>query len=284
MGFKCFIRKCAKFILSSTNGKVINVNISQIKYNEILKGKNIVITGGGKGLGLSMAEKFVSEGATVVIIGRNEKNLKEACEKIGKDIEYIKYDVKDIKNINNLFIKCEKKLKGKIDTLVCNAGVSLHENIFTNVTEETFDEQFDTNFKSTFFFSKCFLEYCEENQIKNGNLLIITSESANQNYDTPYGLTKNALNSLIGALSRRVYKQNIRVNGIAPGVTASDMTKGYADVSDGNMYRDCASDRVFLPEEVSEVACFLLSDAAKCISGEIIHTNAGNHLNPFWKE
>lgn len=284
MGFKNFIRKCAKFILSSTNGKVVNVSVAQIKYDEILKGKNIVITGGGKGLGLSMAKKFVSEGAKVIIIGRNEKNLKEARDCIGKNINYIKYDVKDIKNINELLYECEKKLKGKIDTFVCNAGVSLHENIFTNVTEETFDEQFDTNFKSTFFFAKYFLEYCEKNKIENGNLMIITSESAKQNYDTPYGLTKNALNSLIGALSRRTYKSQIRVNGIAPGVTASDMTKGYADVSDGNMYRDCASDRVFLPEEVAEVACFILSDAAKCISGEIIHTNAGNHLNPFWKE
>lgn len=66
-------------------------------------------------------------------------------------------------------------------------------------------------------------------------------------------------------------------------MTQSDMTKEYADVSDGNMYRDCASDHVFKPEEVAEVAGFLLSDAAKqCISGDIIHTNGGNHIKAFW--
>lgn len=62
------------------------------------------------------------------------------------------------------------------------------------------------------------------------------------------------------------------------------MTKDYAEAADGNLYRDCASNRIFKPEEVAEVVCFLLSDASRCISGEIIHTNAGNHLNPFWKE
>ena len=73
------------------------------------------------------------------------------------------------------------------------------------------------------------------------------------------------------------------VNGIDPGVTLTEMTRDYAESSDGNLYRDCASGRTFLPEEVAEGACFLLNDASKCISGEIIHCNAGNHLKAFWE-
>lgn len=96
-------------------------------------------------------------------------------------------------------------------------------------------------------------------------------------------MTKAAINSLTGALSRRVYQYGIRVNAIAPGVTLSDMTKEYADVTDSNLSRNCAAGRIFLPEEVAELACFLLSDVSKCISGEVIHCNAGNHLNPFWE-
>lgn len=64
-----------------------------------------------------------------------------------------------------------------------------------------------------------------------------------------------------------------------PGVTATDMTKEYADVSDGDYSYEAASGRLFLPEEVAEVVCFLLSSASRCISGEVIHVNAGNHLN-----
>ena len=94
-------------------------------------------------------------------------------------------------------------------------------------------------------------------------------------------MTNAALNSMVGAFSRRVYQQGIRVNAIAPGVTLTEMTRDYAESSDGNLYRNCASGRTFLPEEVAEVACFLLSDASKCISGEVLHCNAGNHLKAF---
>lgn len=284
MSLKNKLRKIARFILSSSSDKKVEINVSQIYSGEKLKGRNIVITGGGSGIGLSVAKKVVSEGAKVIIIGRNEKKLEQATKDIGKNCNYIKYDLDKINKFSELIKKCEDKLNSEIDTLVCNAGVSLHENIYTNVTEESFDKQFNTNFKSTYFLSKAFLEYREKKENKSTNLLIITSETGNQCYDTPYGLTKAALNSFVRAFSRRVYKNGIRVNAIAPGVTASDMTKDYADTSDGNYYRDCASDRVFLPEEVAEVASFIISDAAKCISGEIIHTNAGNHLNPFWKE
>ena len=146
------------------------------------------------------------------------------------------------------------------------------------------NSQFNTNLRGAYFLCKASLEMKLEEKTENANLILISSETGNQCYDIPYGMTKAATNSLVKALSRRVYKSGIRVNAIAPGVTLSDMTKDYAEASDGNMYRDCASDRTFLPEEVAEVACFLLSDASRCISGEIIHTNAGNHLNPFWKE
>lgn len=282
MGYKKFIRKVAKFILASQPENHVEVKISQINYGGILDNKKIVITGGGKGLGYGMAKKFISEGAKVIISGRDEKQLKEACSKLGERCQYIVYDVTRIEKANIFLNECKAKLDGNIDCLVSNAGVSLHENIFKNVTEEGFDTQFNTNFKGGYFLAKEFLEQKEKEQNPDGQLLFITSETGNQCYDIPYGMTKAALNTLTRALSRREYKKGIRVNAIAPGVTLTDMTKDYADASDGNMYRDCASGRMFLSEEVAEVACFLLSDASKCISGEIIHCNAGNHLKAFW--
>lgn len=283
MGVKKILRKIAKFILSSSSDKKVSIAIESVNYNDILKNRNIVITGGGSGIGKAMAKKFSSEGANVIIIGRNEEKLKKTVNN-SRNMSYIVYDVCDIENYNELFNDIEKKLNYQyIDTLICNAGISLHEKDYRNVTVDSFDRQFETNFKSTYFLSKIFIEYLYSKNIKNGNLLIISSETGDQCYDIPYGLTKSALNSYVKALSRRVYKDGIRVNAISPGVTATDMTSEYADISDGNYYRDCASERVFLPEEIAEVACFLISNASNCISGEIIHTNAGNHLNPYWE-
>ena len=77
MGLKRIIRKIAKFILLEQPKSIIKVEVAQINYGGILKGKNIVITGGGRGLGYYMAKKCINEGANVIISGRNEDTLKK---------------------------------------------------------------------------------------------------------------------------------------------------------------------------------------------------------------
>lgn len=287
MGYKRTIRKIAKFILASQPESFVQVNVGQIQSGTTLLGKKIVVTGGGSGLGFAMAKKFVSEGAEVLISGRNEEKLRNAIKQLGDHAKYSTADVCDVECSMAFLEKAKEQLGGHIDCLVSNAGISLHENIYTNVTVEGFDEQFNTKFRAGYFLGKAFLEMKMKEKSNGGldaQLLYITSETGDQVYDIPYGMTNAALNSLVGAFSRRVYKQGIRVNAIAPGVTLTEMTRDYAESSDGNLYRDCASGRTFLSEEVAEVACFLLSDASKCISGEVIHCNAGNHLKAFWDE
>ena len=94
--------------------------------------------------------------------------------------------------------------------------------------------------------------------------------------DIPYGLTKTASNSFIKGIAVKVINEGIRINGIAPGVTATDMT-GFN--RDGNLYNSWQNNgRIFLPEEVAEVAGFLLSDFSNCISGEIIACDQGNYI------
>lgn len=236
MGYKRIIRKIAKFILASQPDAFVQVNVGQIQSGSILKDKKIVITGGGSGLGFAMAKKFISEGAQIVISGRNADKLNAAVEKLGNS-------------------NCKTVVAD-----VCDVSHSKE------------------------FLGKAFLEMKTKEEQPNAELLYITSETGDQVYDIPYGMTNAALNSMVGAFSRRVYQRGIRVNAIAPGVTLTEMTRDYAESSDGNLYRNCASGRTFLPEEVAEVACFFLSDASKCISGEVIHCNAGNHLKAFWDE
>lgn len=285
MGAKRIIRKAAKLVLSSSPEKHVTVTVAQVVAGSLLTGRRVVVTGGGRGLGLAMAERFASEGALVCISGRNERVLKAACEQIGPAASYVVADVREVERAPWFLDECAQRLGGEADSLVANAGVSLHEGRLSNVTPEGFDAQFGTNVRGTYFLAQEFLGRRMRMDEPSGNLLVVTSETGEQAYDTPYGMTKAAMDSFVRAASRRVYRATdgaLRVNAVAPGVTLSDMTAEYADASDGNMYRDCASGQIFLPEEVAEVALFLLSDASKCVSGEVIHTNAGNHIKAFW--
>lgn len=278
---KKLLKKVAGFIYGQPD-QFVTVNVTQIQSGGVLKNQNIVITGGGKGLGFAMAEKFISEGAKVVITGRKEHDLQSAVEKLGDRCSYIVNDICNIQNITEMLHQAETQLGGEITSLVSNAGVSLHEDGIQNVSEEQFDLQFDTNIKGPFFLAKAFLAMQDGKEYGNRNLLFITSETGDQGFDRPYGLTKAALNSLIKGLSHRVYKNGMRINAIAPGVTLTDMTSDYAKASDGNMACKNVPGRVYVPEEIAEVACFLLSNASLCISGELVHCNGCNHVKTYW--
>lgn len=278
MGIKRILKKAANYILFSEPKQIVHVEIGQIKNGQTLKDNNIVITGGSKGIGYAMAKRCIEEGANVIITGRNIEDLKEASKKLGEKCKWLQFDIIKVEQDDEFLKECEKLFGKQIDSLINNAGISLHEGNLFNVTEDSFDKQMDINLKGTYFLSKAFLKYKLQLENTNSSLLIISSETADYPAEIPYGLTKVALNSFIEALAKKVYQKGIRVNAIAPGVTLSDMTKEYAVVNDGNMWAKGNSGRYFLPEEVAEIAVFLLSNASMCINGEIIHCNAGNHI------
>lgn len=261
-------------------GTPIQQTIAEISYlapSETLKNKKIIITGGGSGLGLAMAKKFTQEKAEVLIAGRNEKKLQDAAQKLG--CKYLKLDVTDCCSFKSFMERADHELGG-INTLVSNAGVSLHEKSFFDVTPETFDIQVNTNFKGVFFLAQHFISYLKEKN-KKGNLLFISSETGSTVDCRPYGYTKAAINSMTKGLANLFAKDGIRINAIAPGITASEMT-GLS--SEGNIYyTGNIIERVYMPEEVAETASFLISDAAGCISGEIITCNNAKTVNPRWK-
>ena len=256
---------------------VIKVNVSYLVPSKRLEGKKILITGGGRGLGYSMAKKFVQEGAAVLIAGRNEEVLKSKAEELG--CMYLPLDVQDVTVFPEFMNKAEEMLSG-INCLVNNAGISMHETNIRTVTPEGFDAQFSTNLRGAYFLSQSFIKLVESRKRRNCNILFVSSERGFFVDDIPYGLTKVATNSLVQGLAVRLLPSGIRVNGIAPGITTSDMTGFKAD---GNLYCPYnANKRVYLPDEVSETACFLLADASGCISGQIIACDEGRAINPHW--
>lgn len=276
MSIKNYIKRGLKYVAKEHNPPIVKVEIIQKSVSDIIKNKVILVTGGGSGLGYYMAKKLSEEGAIVIITGRNEEKLKKAITQLGENVNYFCWDVSDIKKGKEILDKIYEQY-GKIDVLINNAGISLHEGNILKVTEDNFDNQISTNLKGSYFLSQNYIRKAKEKN-QNGNIIFISSERGSQCDDLPYGLTKVAINSLTQGLSKRFYKDGIRVNAVAPGVTASDMTKINKEE---NLYAENASGRFFIPEEVAETVLFLISDYSKCISGEIIHCNAGQHLSSY---
>lgn len=272
---KNILRRILMFLLFGYPKKTI-ANISYLYPNNQLVGKKIIITGGGRGLGFAMAKKFKAEGAEVLIAGRNEKQLKKSAEDIG--CIYLSIDVQNVESLN-AFIEQADNLLGGANCLVNNAGISLHENGILEVSEEQYDAQFDTNLKGAYFLTQCFIEQCQRYK-KQGikKILFVSSETSITVDERPYGLTKAALNSLVQGLAYRFVKDGYRINAIAPGVTLSDMV-GKKDAND----LTAGEWRYFLPEEVAEIASFLISDASNCLNGQILICNEGKTINARWK-
>lgn len=259
------------------SSKKFIVNTTEILPSDKLSGKKVIITGGSKGIGEAMAHKFVAEGADVLITGRNEETLRATAEKM--NCKHLVLDVTEVEKFPE-FIAKAKEMLGGLDCLVNNAGISLHEPSFFDVTPESYNKQFDTNLKGAFFLTQEFIKVLKAED-KVGNILFISSETGETADFRPYGFTKAAINSLVKGLAYLFAKDGIRVNAIAPGVTASEMT-GISKDRDLS-YSGNTIGRVYLPEEIAETAAFILSEASSCISGQIIACNNANTVNPRWK-
>lgn len=276
MCLKSFIISVLRTIISGPVKHIV-AEIAYLQPNQRLTGKKIIITGGGRGLGFAMAKKFQSEGAEILIAGRSEKTLRASAEELG--CKYLVLDVSKIESLKG-FIRQADGLLGGVNALVNNAGISLHEKSFFDVTPETFDAQVDTNLKGCFFLTQEFVKLIQSRH-PGGTILFVSSETGDTMDFRPYGFTKAAVNSMVQGLAYLFRKDRIRINAVAPGITASDMT-GIA--ANGNLTAgEYATGRYYLPEEVAETACFLLSDASGCISGQIITCNNAQTINARWK-
>lgn len=260
-------------IIRVLNTSTVNINVGVVDKQSDLTGTYAVVTGGAKGIGKAISKRIVDGGGKVLMIGRDEKSLIELKTSLGNNANYLVFDITNFNKYDE-FLKRIFEIMPLMNTLILNAGISLHEKSFIDVTLDGFDKQISTNLKAYYFLTQKFIK-----SVKLGNIIFISSETADMKCLLPYGLTKAAINSFVGALSCKYYKKGFRINAVAPGVTVTNMVKNNNDKAD-NFYCNNMGGRYFLPEEVAETVAFLLSDLSNCISGEVIHTNAGNHHRP----
>ena len=271
---KQFLRAIKNFIKYLKYGGVVEVNVYQTAYANILENKKILVTGGSSGIGRSIAKKCLETGAKVVITGRDINKLEVTKKELNSDNLFIlEWDASDIQSIDKKIEVVVKMLDG-LDIVFNNAGIYTTGS-FINVDIEEFDKVMDTNIKGLFFIAQSISKYFLTNKQK-GKIINIASIRGIQGTTEPYGISKWGVMGLTKGLGRDLVSKGIIVNGIAPGITATGIN-GINTVENAYCV-DNSNNRVALPEEIAEIAVFLASDATNHIVGEVIVCDGGQSL------
>ena len=239
----------------------------------MLDGKVAVVTGGTRGIGFATVEKFLENGAKVVLLGSKKESVDKAINKLKTINEDYEVDgawpcLSNLSSIEETFREIVKK-HGKIDILVNNAGMSAMDKIY-DYKEEDFKKIMDLNVNAVFNCSRAVVDYMK----KNGGGVILNTSSMVSIYGQPsgcgYPASKFAVNGLTKSLARELGNDNIRVNAVAPGVILTDMMKDVPESVIEPIIKGIPLGRIGTPEDIANAFLFLASDMASYITGDIL--------------
>lgn len=242
----------------------------------MLKGKTAVITGGARGIGAAITEKFASCGADTVIldIGGEEnagRLAEEITKKYGTASKFYHCDVTNFEMCRETAKKITDEF-GKIDILVNNAGIT-RDALLMTMDDEAFDAVISTNLKGCFNMTKA----CSRSFIKNkyGKIINISSVSALHGIagQANYSSSKAGIIALTKVTAKELGAKNVCCNAIAPGFITTDMTKDLG--SDDEFLKSIPLKRLGAPGDVANLAVFLASDLSAYVTGEVIRCDGG---------
>lgn len=238
-----------------------------------LKDKVAVITGGSRGIGFATADKFLKEGATVILTASTQESADRATAQLKEKypesiVAGISPDLADLDSVREEFKKATKQY-GCIDILVNNAGVS-ESTPFMEYTEDTFDKVMDLNVKGVFNSTRI----AAECMVARGKGVILNTSSmvsiSGQPSGFAYPASKFAVNGLTVSLARELGPKGIRVNAVAPGVTLTDMMKAVPKEVIDPIVAQIPLRRLGQPEDIANAFVFLASDEASYITGVVL--------------
>ena len=260
------------------NGGIVYANIKYCTQTDLLNEKRVLITGGSSGIGFHIAKKALSCGAHVVITGRNEQRLKDAVNNLSTTrCHYVIWDHSDISIISTKLNEVITIL-GDIDIVINNAGVPPIK-FFGQVDEEEWNRIYNINLKGGYFLIQNVVKHWKHESF-NGykKILNISSQGGFVGATYPYRMTKWDLRGLTEGLGRELIKDNIIVNGIAPGVVKTAMQEFSIRQGDNLYTSQNPIGRVCLPEEIAELVAFMISDTSNFIIGHTIVCDGGYTL------
>lgn len=239
-----------------------------------LKDKIAVISGGTTGIGLAIAQRFVAEGAHVVIFGRRQAQLDEAAERIGRNVTAIQADATKLDDLDRV-VAAVKRERGVVDIVVSNAALVEQASIDT-LTPEHFDRTFNLNARGPVFLVQKLLPL----MTRGGSIVLVSSAMHVMGIPghTTYAATKAALRSYARTWAAEFKDRGIRVNTLSPGVTDTPMLDSQGNTPEDRealvkMYLTMIPiGRLAQPEEMANAALFLASDQSSYMTGaDLMH-------------
>ena len=240
--------------------------------------KVIVVTGGSRGIGAEIVKLLAKCGNNVILnYNKSEecaKNVEKELAEQGKVVDIFKADTSKSEKATKL-IQFALNKYGRIDVLVNNAGIS-QSKLFTNITDEEWQNMIDNNLSSAFYCSR----EAVKTMIHNKQGLIINISSiwgiTGACMDVHYSTAKAGMIGLTKALAKELGPSNIRVNAIAPGIIDTDMVKGYSRDEIKEIENDIPLEKIGKASNIAKCVKWLVED--DYTTGEVISINGGWHI------
>lgn len=238
--------------------------------SNILNNKICFVTGSTRGIGASIAQTFLEEGADVIVHGRLSKERKWITENIFCDrLHEVYFDISSEDAIRNNLLRIKKEF-GRIDVLVNNAGVEYNE-LIGMISNEHMEEMFRVNVYGMIYMIQ-FVSRIMARNTNGGSIINIASLTGLHGNagQLVYSATKGAVIALTKSAAKELAPHNIRVNAIAPGLTKTDMVNQVEISKLQGRIKNIALGRLAIPEDIAGACLFLASNYASYISGQIL--------------
>ena len=242
--------------------------------------KIVLVTGAGRGIGASIAKRFASEGAEVIVnYSGNDEAAQKTVDEItatGGQAQKYKCSVNDSESVKVMIDEIIKKF-GRIDILVNNAGIT-KDGLMLRMTDEDFDRVIDVNLKGTFNCTKYVSKYMlkqKSGKIINISSVVGLSGNAGQ---VNYSASKAGIIGITKSAAKELSSRGITVNAVAPGYVDTDMTKVLSDNIRNEILKNIPLQRMGNVEDISNCVAFLASEDASYITVQVISVDGGMHI------
>lgn len=245
--------------------------------NKALREMSVLVTGGSRGIGAAIAERFAAVGMKVVIhYMQSHEEANEVARRCMKDASSIMTVTADLRSKEQILRMREKMDHHgfKPDILVNNAGVS-HYGLLTDVSEEEWDDVMAVNVKGTFLCTQAFLPHMISQRY--GRIINVSSVwgLSGASCEVLYSATKGAVNAFTKALAKEVALSGVTVNGVAPGAVNTAMLEHLDSDELAELAEEIPAGRLAKPDEISSLVYFLALPESGYINGQIISPNGG---------